>query len=351
MFKLSLTADNGYRRVVEIKKEVGQRPGRLVECFSMPGSFIYGITREDEYLWMTDVEANKIYKVEEEGGRVVRSISVVEYPTGICYDKDRKVLWVHSLESKKIYKIEPTTGTLLDSSNSPANTYPTGLAYDGELLYVVDMAEYKIYKVNPENGASVGEFLLPSSLQVRNGPRGLAFEGRAPNGGSLLLVMTYYTQGSLDSTYLWEITREGKIVGGEKIDVAGGRAIEISSNEKYYWVSDVKENKVCKIVGFYPRTGVKEEMEGKRGYKFTLKSNPTHFPVIIRITPILKKGNVKIYSVDGRLIRKIEVEGREELIWWGYDDRGEKVKSGIYFLKIGEGVKGDLGWEKIVVVK
>jgi flagellar hook assembly protein FlgD len=131
--------------------------------------------------------------------------------------------------------------------------------------------------------------------------------------------------------------------------VGNGRGIEVSSNYRCYWVSDVKGKRVCKVLGFYPsEQGVEEEIKIKE-VVFKLKSNPTHFPVTIRVTPIPKKRGIKIYSIAGRLVREVEINEKGEIIWNGYDTRGEKVKNGIYFLKIARG-KNFIS-QKIIIVE
>jgi hypothetical protein len=189
--------------------------------------------------------------------------------------------------------------------------------------------------VDPENGNKVDEFSIPISPKVENGPRGLTFEKQGPDGGSLLLVMTYWTGTQIDSTLLWEITRDGRVVEGHhfKLPPKGGRAVEVSSSGRSYWVNHLYPEQVCKVLGFYPEVGVEEEVREEK-VKFRITNNPTCFPVRVKIESKKRGIPVKIYRIDGRLVNEIYLGEKGEVFWWGYDKKGELVGSGVYFLKI-----------------
>jgi len=48
--------------------------------------------------------------------------------------------------------------------------------------------------------------------------------------------------------------------------------------------------------------------------------------------------SLKVYNVRGRLVATLEdglqVRGRHQTIWLGQDNRGAKVASGVYFVKL-----------------
>ena len=62
--------------------------------------------------------------------------------------------------------------------------------------------------------------------------------------------------------------------------------------------------------------------------------NPFHGSTQFKITGIADPaGEVRIFDLQGRLVRKLIVES-DQLTWDGYTDLGRTVTSGIYFYKV-----------------
>jgi hypothetical protein len=349
-FRLHVTADGGYSRNIDFAKYIGWKPGVTVKEFRASGDIIpYSLGFDGTYLWATDFAEPYIFKFDQSGN----AIAQIPTPnsdtmcTGLDYDCVNDVLWVHNKMQKRIFKVNPSDGSVISSFSTPASSYPTGLAFDGEHLWAVDRDAYEIYKLTTD-GSVVTSFPVPISPKPYYGPRGLAFDPHGPNGGTLILVMTYFNVDvELDSTRIHEITRTGSLIAEHVFDPPGvnGRAIEVNPSSSYYWTSSWYPPQVYKVMGFYrPETSVEEILADKASFGLSVSPNPFARATVISFRTSEKTlGNVsvQIHDLSGRLVRTLNLcspgESVRSVSWDGTDNAGKRLPKGIYFSRLESG--------------
>ncbi len=350
-FTLQVTADGGYSKLLNFTGAVGWKSE-----FESPGTVTYGLAFDGTYLWATDFWATTIKKLNAAMGTVIGEIPTPNNDsmnTGIAWDGTN--LWVHSNKNKKIYKVNPSNGNVLTSFDSPATQYPTGLAFDGTHLWAVDLTAYKIYKITTA-GATVSSFDIPISPAPYMGPRGLAFEPKGPNGGSLLLLMSHLRQGKpvyYDSTVVWEISRTGSLIQHKATPDTNGRAIEVHPYAGKYWVNTLVPAKIYRIDGLY-EAGIEELLPEKRVLSLTVSPNPSRDQIQVSFcVPNNGKTTLNIYDIAGKLVyRLVDREfkaGTHQVIWNGKDQAGKEIPYGIYFLRLK--LDKSISTKKIILLK
>ena len=339
-FKLLVTADGGYSRDIDFTLNIGYKSE-----FKPPWGHLYGMAFDGTYLWTTDCDASSIIKLSAAMGNIVGEIPAPggEDCTGIAWDGIS--LWVHNKRTKKIYEVDPSLdGMILQDFPSPATQYPTGLTFDGEYLWAVDRDAYKIYKVTT-SGSKVSEFPIPISPKPIAGPRGLAFDPKGPDGGSLILFMTHFRQEGedyvLDSTTIDEITQTGYLVHNhhKKTPESNGRAIEVHPYAGKYWVNTLAPPKVYRIDGFY-EVGTEEVLLERRNLSLVTSPNPARDKTSVSFcVPDAGRVSLKVYDIAGKLVYcLVDNErfppGSHTVTWNGNDISGKEVPYGIYFLRL-----------------
>ena len=349
-FTLHITGDNGYHRDVEFEGYLGIKPGEVKRSFPAPNSdtgLVYGLAYDGTNLWVSEWFSNRIYKLNPRTGKIIGAIPTPEgkaHCVDIAWDYKDKVLWVQNNDSKKIYKVDPSNGRVLTSFPSPAKLYPTGLTFDGEHLWVADRDAYTIYEIT-KSGNTVRSFAVPIFPKPDYGPRGLAFEPDGPDGGSLLLVMTHWRGGDLDSTVLWEINRNGSLVKGHHfvLPPTNGRAVEVKPHSCEYWVNTSRPGFIYEVTGFYrgEPTGIEEPLTHKRviALNFAVSPNPSRKRVSLSLSiPETRRVIVDVYDITGKRLSRVTDRvfepGEYEILWNGRDDTGRRVPCGIYFFRL-----------------
>jgi streptogramin lyase len=136
-----------------------------VQTESMHGS---GITYGDEAWWIGSTKTLKTLKVDPKTGKTLKSFDT---PGAGLYGKLTTPSGAHGLKwvdgkywmavpaSGKIFLMEPETGKVIRSI--PAPTVRThGLAWDNGMLWCVGSTEREIYKMDPENGKLLAKIKL-----------------------------------------------------------------------------------------------------------------------------------------------------------------------------------------------
>ncbi len=186
--------------------------GRVLAEIDCPASEPMGMVSHDGALWISDMAAREILKVQPTDGSVLEKIAASGLmPTGLCwhddvlYSADRrrdriarrrpgseadlspipyyerwatgiahdgKSLWVVDSRARKLHKVDPIDGTTVESFPAPAKA-PTGLAFDGQYLWTADHGTDEIYRIDPRDGSVVTVLSAPgpypSALAVQEG--------------------------------------------------------------------------------------------------------------------------------------------------------------------------------------
>jgi len=145
--------------------------GDILTVHKTPGPCPTGLAFDGKHLWLADNFTDKIYKIDPENGKVIKSFTSPGHnPEGLTWDGNH--LWHIDAEEDHMYKIDPETGTALSvlESNSPD---PRDLAWDGKYVWIIDHKKDILLKVSPVDGMMVQNFPSPARE-----PSGLTFDGK-----------------------------------------------------------------------------------------------------------------------------------------------------------------------------
>lgn len=166
-------ASASFGNVVLVGLEVGSASGavEMLEEVSFFGFDYRGVDLawDGEYLWATDANEDKIYKLDTSGNIISSfgSPAIVSY--GLAWDGEH--LWATSTTRNRVYKVD-TSGNLISSFGVDSDL-PYGLAWDGEHLWVSDVAEGRIYSLRIVTYYSLSTYADPSrGGSVTLGPLG-----------------------------------------------------------------------------------------------------------------------------------------------------------------------------------
>jgi len=152
----------------------------IIDDIDAPAFYPTGITFDGNNLWCaaygTPFEPARIFKLNLTGDIIDSFIIPIGTDTwGLTYDGTH--LWISDPNADMIYKMD-TSGTILDSFDSPGST-PTGLAFDGENLWCAVSSGWPsfgmIYKLDT-SGAILDSFTAPGGAFYST--EGLAFDGK-----------------------------------------------------------------------------------------------------------------------------------------------------------------------------
>ncbi len=146
------------------------------------------------------------------------------------------------------------------------------------------------------------------------------------NAGVILLENTFSSGGSESSSSSFFL-RQGV---GQSVIGEDNSSSFVEQSGYYTWFLFVETG-----------TGIEESSQGDR-LTFSLGSPlPNPFKSYVRVifsVPEKSRVNIKVFDVTGRVVRtlvdEIKKPGRYEINWYGRDDRGRKLKSGVYFLRM-----------------
>jgi flagellar hook assembly protein FlgD len=92
------------------------------------------------------------------------------------------------------------------------------------------------------------------------------------------------------------------------------------------------------LVFFDVLTGIQEINATPKPERFTLSAYPNPFNSQVKLSlssSLAKGGQLDIYDVTGRLIRRLPISpNSSELLWNGQNDNGQTVATGVYFAKV-----------------
>ncbi|MDZ7261435.1 MAG: T9SS type A sorting domain-containing protein [candidate division KSB1 bacterium] len=162
--------------------------------FSTPGTFPFGLASDGTYLWHTDVDYTRLYKLNPTTGTVVNNYSVGGSPSGLAWDGTN--LWMADASYDRIYKMS-STGSKLTSFSTPGSI-PTGLTWDGNNFWLCDQGVSTIWKLSP-SGTIISSFSAPGTLH-----NGLGWDGQKLwlTDGELELIYVLDPAGNVVNHYL-----------------------------------------------------------------------------------------------------------------------------------------------------
>lgn len=151
------------------------RPGELMGSISCPSPCPTGVAVTESGLWIVDRFTDRIYLMDEESGKVVRTLEAPCYqPTGITVDGEG-MLWVGAdlpdFTHDQLYRVDPGSGDIVRIVPSPVD-FVRSLAWEGDALRV-GTRKGDLVKVDPDDGSVLSSSPVPSSRMS-----GLGFDGR-----------------------------------------------------------------------------------------------------------------------------------------------------------------------------
>ena len=200
--------------------------GEIKSSFNTPQNYPSGLTWDGEYLWITDFQTDKIYKLDK-SGNIIHTIESPAYrPVGLAFDGE--YLWCSDTKGLipegdeyhrgRIYKIDPENGQIIHSMLAPSSS-PAGITWDGEYLWCVDDLNRTLIRFDPNDGTTIQEFKSPASS-----PQGITWDGKYlwvsdrsqdeiymidPKNGNVILIADapgeYTRDLAFDGKNLWNV--------------------------------------------------------------------------------------------------------------------------------------------------
>jgi len=189
-----------------------------------------GLTTDGTYLYLNDLNDNKVYVYDYEGNSI-RNFNTYSDTRGITtYGDD---LYVVDLNNDRVYNYNKT-GTENSSKNfdlvNPSNDHPSGITTDGNYFYVVDYSDDKVYTYY-FNGTSTGQSW--NLYNVNTNPGGIT-----TNGEYILITDT-------GDDYVYKYEMDGTFIDYNPISLPGSPTPDgIAIYGYYFWIPDRTSNKI-----------------------------------------------------------------------------------------------------------
>ncbi|WP_454674361.1 Vgb family protein [Achromobacter pestifer] len=113
-------------------QKLDPKSGKVLATIPAPGGGgDSGMAWADGALWVGQYQQRKIYQVDPDTGRVLRTIDSDRYVTGVTWVEGQ--LWHGTWENdaSELRRLEPETGKVLESIEMPAGVGVSGLESDG----------------------------------------------------------------------------------------------------------------------------------------------------------------------------------------------------------------------------
>lgn len=132
-------------------------PGDVRSSFALPCKYPSGLATDGKHLFVADWREAKIYQLDPEDGRVVRTVDAPTLkPHGLSFAKGK--LFVSDDHTGFVHALNLETG-VVERTFQAADEKAAGLAFTGDTLFV--LAGDKIYRVLPEDGTILRYFDVP----------------------------------------------------------------------------------------------------------------------------------------------------------------------------------------------
>jgi len=289
----------------------------------------YGLELNYPYLYVTSEGQHyfAIVNVSNPNNPFVTGICNLDpyYPTYICY-KDSFAFVSASYNLAVINIADVYNPTLLTYLPFPGYGYARGIAYQGDYLYVADFENNAVNIVDISNPTT--PVLIDTFHTIMHAPFALTI-----SDSLLYIALQLYGIEVFDIASPLSPQSVGHYCGSPLstplgITFANGFAYLAADNGIY-------------IFQYTGSTGKKEELVGnKSNTNISFKCYPSTFSKKVSIEiNTEKKDSIKlqIYDIAGRKIKDIftgKIKGKRLFFWYGLNNEGRKVSSGIYFLEI-----------------
>jgi len=177
---------------------------------------------DGEYLWATDPNEDKIYKLDTSGNVLSSFDSPNVVPRGITWDGEH--LWVNSSSRRRIYEID-TSGNVI-SSFTTIDAHYDGLAWDGEHLWnneTIELPDLKIVEYDTTGNVVSSFDFTPSS--------GMTWDGE------------YLWVAASDGIY--KLDTSGNVISS--FDPPSAYPSGLAWDGEHLWVSDVVEGRIYQL--------------------------------------------------------------------------------------------------------
>ncbi|UCD18709.1 MAG: hypothetical protein JSU64_04605, partial [candidate division WOR-3 bacterium] len=137
---------------------------RAPDSFPSPDNTPWGLAPGNNCIWLSDIDAATIYKINPMNGAVLTQFAAPDpWTKDLAFDGE--YLWASGNMQSGIYKFDTLNGTVMGAYSSPSLN-PLGLTYDGSYLWHAahpgtNTEPTQIYKIDPANGQVITSFPLP----------------------------------------------------------------------------------------------------------------------------------------------------------------------------------------------
>jgi len=355
------SADANYIYIVDLD-------GQLVDMFVQPGESHLGmrdLAWDGEVLWGSGEE--NIYGFTTEGGVIATFHGPYRVNQALAWDIDRELLWVCSITSNEITGYNRNGNQLAELPQPGFRIY--GLAYwardpDGYPLYIFhspDGERQVVHKMNTDTGDTM--FVRNLEPEEGGSPRGCEISGdyelftqvflSVANNGDDDRVDVWFLDA--DPTFLTFRPTEGVIdVGGAQemavVLSAVGLDTACYDADLRFRFPEVRSEATIPVLMRVMPNGISDF--GFRILDFGLgEARPNPFNAVAVISyqlSVVSSVELRLYDISGRLVQTID-EGRQSAGEHRAIINGERLASGVYFLKLAAGNR--IATRKIVCVK
>jgi hypothetical protein len=146
--------------------------GKVVDSFTGPHKKPAGLTFDGQYLWVSDLSSDRIYKLNPQNGEILSSIAAPgSDPTGLAWDGS--YLWCIDRYVDKVFQLSSTNGSVMKEFYISTNS-PRGITFGDSCLFYQESGDRKIFKLDTVSGQILDEFTSPSGAN-----RGLTWDSHS----------------------------------------------------------------------------------------------------------------------------------------------------------------------------
>lgn len=302
--------------------------GDVIHTIPAPGLRCQGLTYDGQFLWVSDIQMDRIYRISPVYGEVQSSfIAPAGFIEGLAFDGI--YLWAASNGGNgglpdTLFQLDPANGDVV-SFTELSLRYINGITYDGEYMWVNDFYTHEIYKLNPSDGDVIWHFPAPG-----DGSIGLTWDG------------TFLWTDDFDTDSLYQVNPYSGAVA-RMVHSPHTNPRDLAWNGYYLYVLAWENATIYLMDVGGPSASVDDPVSLPSAYGL-LGNCPNPFNAQTLISYRLPQAShvqLDIYDEQGRFVRTLingQIEtGRHSLIWDGRNSRGEPVASGLYFYHLQAG--------------
>ncbi|WP_304131345.1 T9SS type A sorting domain-containing protein [Ignavibacterium album] len=332
ILSLLLLFAGNFKIYSQITEENYQYTLEVIKTIPAPGPNCEGLTWDGNYLWVSDIVNDSIYRIDTSDGTIVHKIPTS--PANHLFEGlawDGNYLWAShyetiTLSNPKITKIDPLSGNALWNIVPYSGTcWPHGIAWDGQYLWVNDFRSKKIRKIDPFSGIGLDSIPCPGN----NGSIGLAW------------FNNHLFTGDFNTDSIYQIDPVTKqVVNQWACPYTNPRDMEFDG--EYFWFVAYEIAKIYKMKLIITDVETQENLLVQDFYLYQNYPNPFNPSTMISWqSPVGSWQTIKVYDVLGNevatLVDEYKPAGKYEVEFNLAQSAAADIPaiaSGVYFYQL-----------------